>query len=499
MIVMLKTFSKQEGTEVLFRSFMSRLNCGPKLIAAIFILLLGIICSNPLEGTKVVEATFHLAGDDGAEAWIFDYPAATRNNNNATTLNTIPPSVFHNKTILCIKNWNHEPQSVDCEYILILKLDNGQTICVDSGEHQPDTKLMHFPDAPAADPQGWRKIDFDDSGWGGVVFQTPSQRGGDIFKNPCTDSPVDAISSHEHGNNPNLANEMDYYRVLITLPIEEPTPVPADTATSTPSGTATPKPANTSTQTATPLKTATPLPTSTPMPTATMPPVFTPVPTSTALPMATFTPVFTATPMPTATPVPLMLTFTPVPFTPTNTPIPAVRKAPPPIPPATLAPTPREVPTRPFVLLIARGTPAITFTATPVQLVLVKTLALDYKDKNEQNYMYKINWFCPIELETGFKIVDQLPDFLEINGYTQGGKYHADTHRIEFKVPGPIVRGSTGELFFIMKRGLDQIIAPDKGTARSRATGIYVFNDILYSVSSNEVITKVEPQDQNKK
>jgi hypothetical protein len=50
-----------------------------------------------------------------------------------------------------------------------------------------------------------------------------------------------------------------------------------------------------------------------------------------------------------------------------------------------------------------------------------------------------------------------------------------------------------------MKRGLDQIIAPDKGTARSRATGIYVFNDILYSVSSNEVITKVEPQDQNKK
>ncbi len=512
------------------------------IIAVLFFFILFAVSFVPKNfATKAVEADILCQFDDAGDAWVNGYPVwldVTMTANDkyrvyphyppmyplTCTARSIPPDILNASDVLCMKNYNREPQSMSIFYLLHVKLDNGKEWYLESSQESvEDTKMLHNPDDillmiskgndqstgyltkadvaagrefPYRDyaelgPKGWLNYGFNDSEWNSTIYDAPNYMTAVI--NPESGMGIGVLSSYEHTISQTSGNDIDYYRRHFNLwPTDTATYTQTETPVPIPTSTATKVPPLTFTFSATAVNTSTPLPTATPRPTV---PGFTPVPTNTVPPTNTFTQAFT--PVPTNT-VPATRTFTPMPPTSTYTQAPIPAKAFTAVPQPTLPPTPVRVPTQEFIRVMRRGTPEMTLTVTPVQLFLVKTLALVYTDKNEQRYTYKISWFSPIDLKNGFKIVDKLPEFLELRGFTEGGEYDPVRREIVFILREPVVKGMSGELFYVMKRGLDQTMPPGKDIFRSKATGIYVYHNILYSVSSNEVITKIEPTEQNK-
>ncbi len=475
------------------------------LILVCSVITILLISPAASHATKAVEADILCQFDDAGDAWVNGYPVwldVTMTANDkyrvyphyppmyplTCTARSIPPDILNASDVLCMKNYNREPQSMSIFYLLHVKLDNGKEWYLESSQESvEDTKMLHNPDDillmiskgndqstgyltkadvaagrefPYRDyaelgPKGWLNYGFNDSEWNSTIYDAPNYMTAVI--NPESGMGIGVLSSYEHTISQTSGNDIDYYRRHFNLwPTDTATYTQTETPVPIPTSTATKVPPLTFTFSATAVNTSTPLPTATPRPTV---PGFTPVPTNTVPPTNTFTPAFTLVILPPTR------TFTPAPPPPTNT------------------------PGKTEITVHISPTVAVTSVVTPV-VVITKALVLNYEEQGGQYFTYKINWTANAFLKYGMTITDYLPNFLDMKTFTKGGKVHADTGQIEFVIKGPVGEGTKGEFLYLMgvKDGLS-----GEQSAQSSAQATYYFKGATSTATSNEVVTKIVP------
>ncbi len=452
-------------------------------------------------------AVFYLNGVNIATVYPLssNYYYVSRQSVNKTKID-VP--IFKSDNILAINFDNtYGPDVV--AYVIAVMLDNGDKYYFTSGDEDVSHTMYRYKSNETAlpPPKGWKNLDFDDSGWWNDAYQI-ARTNLLLPVNPETALGVEGISYHKEGetddnsgqsqpstnnqaqnnpgnpasisfqhNTPNskgsgpispeqvflpVSGSKTLFRRLFNLPLTSQATVVAEAEA-----------------TATPVEEAN----------AEATPVSVPIATST-VPAVAYEVIFTQTPVPAIASKPetiptvivaaAMSASQPTAVMPADTQTPAAlsQSAAPAVPVSSVENVVKLQPTA-----------TLTPQSVAAALTLSKSVAITTSDEaGGQQLVYKIDWTALVTLRKGFKIVDSVPDFLETGDLSQGGRYSAANHTVEFVVKGPVSAGAKGEVFYLLKHEGSAPLTQEQRRTTSKATGLYIYKNKLYSVSSNDVV-----------
>ena len=176
-------------------------------------------------------ATIYISVDDWADIWLNDIQIVesqpiTPDSKGFQTIQCIPQHLcyFQNENILAIENQDayKVPRLADdrvgLAYILRLRLSNGTQLTFSSND-LAEHRSAYIPDRTEAEPRGWRKLTFDDSGWPEAQSTGTSIPNLALLTDPETNLVIQFLSATGISSKSQYPGERHLYRRKIFLDI----------------------------------------------------------------------------------------------------------------------------------------------------------------------------------------------------------------------------------------------------------------------------------------